>query len=259
MRSRALRQKLREGRPTFGAWISSYDVAVAETMVEAGFDWLLIDLEHAPIGFERLEAILMAFKNTEVVPIARVAWGDVGSTKQVMDLGIEALLIPMVNSREDAVRAVSLCRYPPAGVRGVSPRRAAAQREFDRYLQEANERVMVLVQIEHIAAVPHAEAIMTTPGVDGIIIGKFDLTASMGLMPNWNDPRVAAVVDQVAAVARRVKCPFGLGAPTEDSAGDWAARGAQMIWVGGDLDYMQAGALASVGAFRDSLARRGLG
>jgi 4-hydroxy-2-oxoheptanedioate aldolase len=227
-------------------------------MVEAGFDWLLIDLEHAPIGFERLEAILMTFKNTDVVPIARVAWGDLGSTKQVMDLGVEALLIPMVNSREDATRAVSLCRYPPAGVRGVSPRRASAQGEFDRYLQEANDRVMVLVQIEHIAAVPHAEAIMTTPGVEGIIIGKIDLTASMGLMPHWNDAKVAEVVDQITAIARRVKCPFGLAAPSEESATEWAARGAQMIWVTGDLDYMQAGAVASVGAFRDGLKRRGL-
>jgi 2-keto-3-deoxy-L-rhamnonate aldolase RhmA len=250
MKSHTLKEKLANGEATLGSWICSYDLASAETMVEIGFDWQLIDLEHSPFDLERLEAILMTFKNTDVVPIARVAWNDINSTKRVMDLGAEAILVPMVNSRKDAEQAVSLCKYPPLGTRGVAPRRAAAQGEFDEYVRQANERMLVMVQIEHIDAVQEAEAIMTTPGLDGVIIGKIDLMASMGLLPQWGHPDLEAVVEDLIATAKRVNCPIGMAVANEQDAASWAGKGVQMMWITSDLGYMYSAAAASLERFR---------
>ena len=256
MKSETLKRKLQAGEATFGSWICSIDLASAESMVAAGFDYLLIDLEHSPIVLERLEAILLTFKNTDVVPIARVAWNDINSTKQVMDLGTEAILVPMVNSRADAEKAVALCKYPPVGTRGVAPRRAAAQREFGQYLQEANERVMVFVQIEHIDALANAEAIMTTPGLDGVIVGKIDLSASMGLLGQWGHPKLDQVVGQLIETAKRVNCPIGMAAADEAKSAELAARGVQMLWVTSDIDYMQRAAIASTEKFHQVMEER---
>ncbi|GIW08495.1 MAG: 2,4-dihydroxyhept-2-ene-1,7-dioic acid aldolase [Dehalococcoidia bacterium] len=254
MRSLPLKQKLQSRQPTFGSWIVSYDVTVAETMAYAGFDWLIFDLEHAPISLERLEAMLMVFKGLDCVPIVRVPWNDITSTKVVLDIGAEAIMLPMINSREEAERAVRLCKFPPRGVRGINPRRANAQGEGDRYLLDANERVMVIVQIEHIDAVEHAEEILTTPGVDVALIGRADLTGSMGLAPDWRNPRVEEAVEHVLATAVRLGIPAALHAADEREAAYWIERGAAMIWTSGDLAYLQSAAVASVRRFRELTA-----
>jgi 4-hydroxy-2-oxoheptanedioate aldolase len=188
---------LAERRPQIGLWLSMADPYLAEVSATAGFDWLLVDGEHGPNDLRRTLAALQAIAPYRSHPVVRAVDGDVGLIKQLLDIGAQTLLIPMVETAEQARQLVAATRYPPAGVRGVGSAVGRVSRWNARidYLDAADAEVCLLVQAESVAALRNLEAICDVPGIDGVFIGPADLAASMGHRGRPNDPEVVAAIE----------------------------------------------------------------
>lgn len=253
-RSRQLKNRLRAGQTSIGAWLSFTDPAVAELMAGVGFDWLLIDMEHSPFTLQSLEAMLMAFNGRNTVPIVRVAWNDRVMIKHALDLGAEGILIPYVSSVEEARQAVAACKYPPQGIRGFGPRRASDYyRKTDEYVHAANEGILVLVQIENIRAVEAVGEILSVPGIDVVLLGPNDLAASMGLLGQPDHPEVVNAIDRVVAEARRLGIPAGVPLDTDapsDVLLEWVSRGCRFVFAGEDHSFLRRIATLSLKKFK---------
>ena len=201
-RSAKLKQRLRQGETTYGGWLTIANPMVAEIMAGAGFDWVLIDTEHGGFSNEGLQTCLVAFNGSPTVPMVRVGWNDHVLIKQALDMGAEGILIPMVSSVEEARMAVSACKYPPEGTRGFGPRRASDYgRKTDAYVAQANDSVIVVVQIEHVNGVAAIDGILDTPGVDVACLGPTDLSGSAGVLRQFNHPTVVGGTSAVATVS----------------------------------------------------------
>jgi len=183
---------------------------VTECFSRLGFDWLLLDAEHAPLEYATLQAMMQAMNGTNCVPIVRPQWNDPVVIKRVLDMGAYGVLIPWINSKEEAENAVRACRYPPEGIRGFGPRRAG---RFDPdYYKTANKEILIAVQIETEAAVNNIDEILSVDGIDAAYIGPWDLSVSLGLgvPPDWNDPRYSNLLDRVLEAANRHGKPAGM-------------------------------------------------
>ncbi len=192
-----LKAKIRGGKPVVGAFVGIGHPDVTETLSHAGFDWLLLDGEHSPIGFETMQVMLMAMNGSGCTPIIRVQWNDPVVIKRVLDIGAYGVMVPWVNCKEDAEAAVQACRYPPEGIRGWGPRRAA---RFDPdYRATANDEVLVSVQIETQKAIDNLDEIASVDGVDALFIGPYDLSNNMGIgvPPQWDNPRFLGALEAV--------------------------------------------------------------
>ena len=244
-RNLSLKKRLSSGEATFGAWLTFSDPAVAEMMAGVGFDWVIIDTEHAPFTLESLASVLMAFNGQPTVPIVRVPWNDRVAIKQVLDLGVGGILVPYVCSVEEARQAVAACKYPPEGVRGFGPRRASDYyRQTDEYIEKANEAVIVAIQIEHIEAVEAIRQILEVPGIDVVLLGPMDLSASVGLLGQLEHPKVVEMIEQVVAEARRVGLPVGVPIGESPSSGsnlllEWSSKGCRFVIVGEDHIFLR--------------------
>ncbi|WMY78656.1 HpcH/HpaI aldolase/citrate lyase family protein [Citricoccus sp. I39-566] len=227
----------RNGRAPAGMFINSADPSVTEICASAGLDFLLIDGEHAPLGLETIQSQLRAMAGYPVIPVARVPALDPVLVKQYLDLGAQSLVIPMVDSAEDAERAVRAMHYPPRGMRGVGSAlaRSARWNRVPDYLARAGDLVTLVVQIESAAAVAAAGQIAAVDGVDGIFIGPSDLAASMGLIGQQNHPDVVAAVKTVIGQARQAGRFVGVNAFAPDQARDYLAAGADFVNVGADV------------------------
>ncbi len=211
-----LKQKLRDGKSVIGTFVGLGHPDVTEWLAHAGFDWLLLDAEHGPLGFETLERMMQSMGGTGCVPIVRPQWNDPVIIKRVLDIGAYGVLVPWVNSREEAVNAVKACRYPPEGIRGWGPRRAA---QFDPdYFGTANNEVLVAVQIETAKALDNLDEILGVPGIDACYVGPFDLSCSLGygIPPKWDNPQYLAAFDRVIAASKRHNKPAGIFASSEN-------------------------------------------
>lgn len=230
-RSLSLKKRLRAGETTYGCWLSFSNVNVAEILAGTGFDWVLIDTEHGPFGLEGLQHCLAAFNGSPSVPIVRVPWNDPVRIKQVLDLGADGILVPMVNTVDEARAAIAACKYPPEGTRGFGPRRASDYgRSIDAYVAQANSGTIVMLQIEHIKAVDDIDAILALPGIDVICLGPTDLSGSLGLLRQFDHPKLIAAVDKVMARASAKGLPVcaGVAFPPEVMR-DWVAKGANFV------------------------------
>lgn len=207
-----VKQKLRSGQVVCGAWITMPNSTVAEVMAFAGFDFLVIDTEHGAINVESVQSMIQAMSATETVPIVRLPGIDRAYVTNVLDVGPGGVIVPMVNSRDEALAAVCAVRYPPEGNRGIGLGRA---HRFDlhcrdEYLKIANELMLVGVQIEHRDAVDRAEEIASTPGVDFVLLGPADLAGSLGYAGQSGHPEVAKAVDRVARACRQAGTAMGI-------------------------------------------------
>lgn len=243
-------QVLRDSSRTLaGMWVSSGSAINAEICAGSGLDWLLIDGEHSPLSLASIQAQLQAVAAYPVTPVVRVPVADTVLIKQYLDLGAQNLLIPMVDTPEQAAHAVAATRYPPEGVRGVGSAlaRAARWNRVDGYLQRANsDHVSVTVQIESATAVDHALDICRTPGVDAIFIGPSDLAASMGLIGQQAHPDVVENIHRAIAAAREAGIPVGINAFDPILARGYIDNGIDFILVGADVAILarQSEALA---------------
>ena len=241
-----LKKLLQGDRQLIGMWLISRDPFFVETAAHVGYDVLLIDIEHAPISMSDLERMLIAIQGSPSVPVVRMPWNDQVAIKQVLDMGVEGLVVPMISTAHEARQLVSYSKYPPAGVRGIGPRRA--QNMFESgdpwdYQSRANDEVVCLIpQIEHIGAINNIDDICSVPGVGGLFLGPSDLSLSMGLPGDYEHPDSIAARDKLRDAARRHELPLAVATYSMDNAADWMRWGAKLVMSGIDIGHMAAGA-----------------
>uniref|UniRef100_UPI0030F7DCA5 4-hydroxy-2-oxoheptanedioate aldolase n=1 Tax=uncultured Acidovorax sp. TaxID=158751 RepID=UPI0030F7DCA5 len=262
------KQAMAQRQAQIGLWLGLADAYSAEILAGTGYDWLLVDGEHAPNDLRsilhQLQAIASAASATSALPpgaqaphpIARVPVGDTALIKQFLDLGVQTLLVPMVDTAEQAQQLVRATRYAPEGVRGMGSALARSSRwqAYPQYVHEANQQICLLVQAETVEAMNNLDAIAATPGVDGVFIGPADLSASMGHPGNPGHPEVqAAIHDGIARILRAGKAP-GILATTESQARQWLAAGALFVAVGVDTMLLVSAAQDLLARFRTETA-----
>ncbi|CUI26899.1 4-hydroxy-2-oxoheptanedioate aldolase [Achromobacter xylosoxidans] len=247
------KRALRAGTPQIGLWAGLASAYTSEIIAGAGFDWLLIDGEHAPNTLQTTLAQLQSVAAYPVAPVVRPAWNDPVQIKQILDTGAQTLLVPMVQSAEEAAAAVAAVRYPPAGIRGVGSALARSSRwnRIPDYLERANDEMCVLVQIETPRGVDALEDILAVDGVDGAFIGPADLSASMGYLGQPEHPEVARTID--AAIGRIVKSGKAAGILHSGvaQARHYLSLGATFVAVGVDAVLLARAAEKLAGEFKD--------
>lgn len=240
-----------DDRPLAGIWVCSGSALVAEICAGSGMDWVLIDMEHAPNGLESVVAQLHAVSGYPVTPVVRVPIGDVVTIKQVLDVGAQNLLVPMISSGTDAAAAVAAVRYPPRGTRGVGSALARSGRwnRVDDYLARADDHVSLFVQIETAAGVEAAAEIAAVDGIDGVFIGPSDLAASMGVLGAQTHPDVVDAVRRTFEAVRAAGKPVGVNAFDPEVAQSYIEAGADFIAVGADVSLLARGSEALAARF----------
>jgi 4-hydroxy-2-oxoheptanedioate aldolase len=233
------KQALQAGRTQIGLWCSLCSNIAAEIVAGAGYDWLLIDMEHAPNELPMVLSQLQALVGGSAAPIVRPAWNDTVLFKRLLDTGVQNFLVPYVQSEEEARAAVAATRYPPEGVRGVAVTHRANQygRTKD-YFHHVAEEICVIVQIETRRALENLEQIAAVEGVDALFIGPSDLAAALGHLGNPSHPEVrAAIEDAFKRIRTAGKAP-GILAPIEAEARYWLSHGCVMLGVGSDAGLL---------------------
>lgn len=208
--SKSLNKRLKNRELTIGSWLQIGSPIVAEIMAQAGFDWLVVDMEHSAIGISEAQSLIQIIDLAGCVPLVRLSNNDSTLIKRVMDAGSHGIIVPNVNSVEEAAAAVKATRYPPNGMRGVGLWRAQGYGfDFDEYKKWQKTESIVIVQIEHIEGVNNLEAILRTEGVDGFIIGPYDLSASLGIPGEFERPDFKIALDTVHRVSKQVNALMG--------------------------------------------------
>ncbi|MEZ3159321.1 HpcH/HpaI aldolase/citrate lyase family protein [Microbacterium sp. BWT-B31] len=234
------------GRPLAGMWVCTGSPLVAEICAGAGLDWLLIDMEHGPNGLESVLAQLQAVAAAPLSPVVRVPSADAVTIKQVLDLGAQNILVPMVSSEDEARAVVEATRYPPLGRRGVGSAlaRSARWNRVEDYLHNAGAYVSLFVQVESAHAVEAASEIAAVDGVDGVFVGPSDLAASMGVIGQQTHPDVTAAVLRTFEAVRAAGKPVGVNAFDPKVAQSYLDAGADFVLVGADVALLARGSEA---------------
>ncbi|SAL06431.1 2-dehydro-3-deoxyglucarate aldolase [Caballeronia calidae] len=241
----AFRTSLRERKRLIGCWMSLASPVVTELIGVVGFDWMLLDAEHAPNDALTLIPQLMSLKDSPSAPVVRPQANDPVAIKKLLDAGFVNFLIPFVDSAADAERAVAATRYPPQGIRGVSVgHRGNRYGTVPNYFQVANENISVAVQIESRAAVEAIDEIIAVEGVDALFVGPSDLAAAYGHIGNANHPDVQAVIAHVFERAHAAGKPSGILAPVQEDAERYLALGSTLVAVCADLGMLRNAAQA---------------
>jgi len=234
------RKDLIAGKRLIGCWASLGSPITTEVLGVAGFDWILLDAEHAPNDVLTLVPQLMALKDSVSAPVVRPPWNDTVIIKRLLDAGFHNFLVPFVESAEEARRAVAATRYPPAGVRGVSvSQRSNRYGSVPNYFKIVNENIAVMVQIESRAGVTQAAGIAAVEGVDGLFIGPSDLAAAYGFLGAAGHPEVQEAMAKVFAAAKAAGKAVGTLAPVEADARRYMQMGATFVAVGSDLGALR--------------------
>ena len=243
------KRALREHRPQIGLWCSLCSPITAEIVSHSGFDWLLLDTEHSPNEVPDVLAQLQSVQAGTASAIVRPAWNDIVLIKRFLDIGAQSLLIPFVQTPEEARRAVEATRYPPGGIRGITGSgRASRYGRVKDYLKNASREICLLVQVETRSALDQIEAIASVDGIDGVFIGPNDLAASFGHIGNWGHPEVQAALEDAVRRLKKIGKPAGILTPNEEEAKRFIAWGYTFVAVGADLGLLARGA--------DALAKR---
>ncbi|KIC35856.1 aldolase/citrate lyase family protein [Leisingera sp. ANG-M7] len=231
------KQALTQGKRQIGCWMSFADGQIAEIMGTCGFDWLVIDGEHAPNDIRSIRDQLIALAASPSHPVVRVPVGETWMIKQVLDAGAQTVLVPIVESADQARELVRACHYPPKGVRGVGATAARATMfgTVSEYIQTADQEVCLLVQVENRAGMAALDEILQVEGIDGVFIGPADLSTDMGHQGNSAHPEVrAAIADAITRIKAAGLAPGILGT-TDEATQAYADMGAQFLAVGIDV------------------------
>ncbi len=206
----SLKQKLSEKQVTIGSWITLGHPSIAEIMAKAGYDWLTVDMEHSAITLHQTQQLIQVIELSGCAPLVRVGENNPNLIKRVMDTGAHGVIVPMVNTKEEAEKAVASVKYPPKGFRGVGLARAQKYgSDFEGYKDWNNTESIVVVQIEHIKAVENLEAILSVDGVDAFIIGPYDLSGSLGVPGQFDHPDMLAALARIKEVSQNLKAVSG--------------------------------------------------
>lgn len=236
-----IRQLLKSGQPTVGSWMQLPSASVAEIMGRGGFDWVAIDLEHGSFAIESLPDICRALELGGTVPFVRVAQNGCKDIKQAIEAGAKGIIVPMIETRVEMEQAVAWAKYPPEGRRGVGYSRANLfGKSFKEYFTSINRELVMVAQIESISAARVLDEILIVPGVDALLIGPYDLSASMGITGQFDHPEFAATLALVRQKAKQHAVPMGLHIVQPDTAVLHAkiAEGYQFIAYGIDAVFL---------------------
>jgi 2-keto-3-deoxy-L-rhamnonate aldolase RhmA len=241
-------RRLRAGERLLGSIVTLSSPDVAELFSRAGFDWLFVDTEHAPLDALAAQGLLQAARCPCLV---RVHAGEEAVIKKALDIGPAGVIVPQVNSAADAERIVRYCKYPPRGSRGVGIVRAQGYGlDFQEYVASANDNVIVMLQIEHIEAVKNIEAIVRVPGVDALMIGPYDLSGSMGKLGRVNDAEVEGAIETVRKACAAAGMKLGIFAATAEAMKPYIEKGYTLPIAGMDLMLLSAAAKGIVQALK---------
>jgi 2-dehydro-3-deoxyglucarate aldolase len=246
------RARLKRGDKLLGTMVTLASAASAEVLSSLGFDWLFVDGEHGPLEARELTEILQAVGD-KTACLVRVPEAAEVPIKRALDLGAHGIIVPQVNTAEQAADVVRFARYAPEGSRGVGLGRAHGYGlKFREYLSAANREIAVVVQAEHVRAVDNIDAIVRVPGVDAVLLGPYDLSASLGKLGKIDDPAVVAAIDRVTAACKAVGMPLGYFGVTAAAVRPYVARGYTLIVAGVDTLYLANGANALLAELRES-------
>jgi len=250
------KERMKSGEVLLGAAIETPEPDIAEFMSTLGFDWFWIDMEHCPLDIKDVQTIMQVIGRSDVTPIVRVPWNHPVYIKRVLDVGAAGVIVPWVNDERDAEAAVRACRYPPNGIRGCGPRRPIWYEDFKKYVTEADGRVIVIVQIETREAIRNLRRILSTPGVDGTMVGPVDLSASLGHLGEPGNPEVQRAIKSIAEAHKGTDvCPGIASDP-------WNAQrhiemGFRLVNVGSDMRFIEIAARETLRRLRRFLEERG--
>jgi 2-keto-3-deoxy-L-rhamnonate aldolase RhmA len=247
-----IRERVLSGELMGGTFLNLGSSLTAEIAGQAGFDWLLIDLEHGAGDRHELLFQLQAIESTPAAPIVRIAWNDPVRCKRILDLGPSGIMVPYVQSAEEARRAVAAMRYPPAGVRGVASMHRASGfgSSLDEYLRSADSQLLTVVQIETLAAVDHADEIAAVEGVDVLFVGPMDLSISLGIARQWDHPAFSAAVNRVVSACRKAGKVAGTLVLGEEQIERSVAIGFSFLALSSDGALVVKGMRQAAAAFR---------
>src|SRR6266508_3026671 len=224
------KQAIREGRTQTGLWCSLCSNVAAEVIAGAGFDWILIDTEHAPNELPLVFSQLQALVGGTAAPVVRPAWNDMVLMKRLLDIGVQNFLVPYVQTPEEARAAIAATRYPPQGIRCVAvTHRGNRYGRVKDYFKRASDEVCVLLQIETRRGLQNLEAIAAVEGVDGLFIGPSDLAAALGHLGDNGHPDVRAAIEDAVRRIRQAGKAAGILAPLETDARHWLAQGCTVV------------------------------
>jgi 2-keto-3-deoxy-L-rhamnonate aldolase RhmA len=248
-----LKTKLKAGKKTIGAWAQLASPLTAEILSSAGFDWLMLDMEHGPGDILTLISQIQAMKGSDCVPLVRTPWNDFVVVKRILDAGAHGVLIPYVNNQVETEQAVKACKYPLDGIRGVagSPRAAGYGQNFGNYLQKANEEIFIMIAIETLEAVANLDGILQVKGLDGIFIGPMDLASSMGYFGNPSKPEVQSAIQSIDSKVLAAGKVLATTTGTWEQAQKLFERGYQMLMLMADGVSLASLATQKVNQFRE--------
>ena len=252
MRANHVRRRLAKGEPSIGTWLSLPSPESAEYTSKLGFDWLVVDSEHNPVDIRTLAQMFSAMSSSSTAPMVRIPWNDPQNFKRVLDAGAWGVVVPMVNSREEAERAVEATRYHPLGSRSVGGGRHALSwgTTASEYYGHANDEVLLVLQIEHIDGAEHADEIFSVPGIDACFIGPNDLAASMGLglgvSLECDLPPVVEAIAHIREMAKKHGVAPGIHCSSADAINQRMEEGFQFCAMASELRYMLGGLSADI-------------
>lgn len=256
--SNPFKASLAKGEPQYGIWAGFATGYAAEIVASFGYDWMLIDGEHAPNTVPSLLAQLQTVAPYATAPVVRAVSHDPVLIKQLLDVGVQTLMIPMVESAEQARNLVKAMRYPPHGIRGVGGGLTRATRwdAVPDYLKSADQQLCLIVQVESRAGVENVEEIAAVEGVDAVFIGPADLSTGMGHYGNASHPEVQDRIEHAIRATLAAGKVCGILAPAEEDARRYQAWGCQFIAVGIDISLMRQAALANLARYRPDTESR---
>ncbi|MDQ2683455.1 MAG: aldolase/citrate lyase family protein [Chloroflexota bacterium] len=254
MRANHVKRRLRAGEPSIGTWLSLPSPEAAEYISELGFDWLTVDTEHNAIDITTASRMFGAIAARDVAPLVRIPWNTGENIKRVLDAGAWGIVVPMVNSRAEAEAAVAAAKFPPRGERSIggNMRTVRWQGTNEEYHRHADDEILVVLQIEHIAGVEVADEILSVPGVDACFIGPNDLAASMGIalgVPlECPDERLVEAIAEIRAACLRNGVAPGIHTSGASGIAQRIAEGFQFLAMASELKYLLGGLQADLKA-----------
>ncbi|ADM27216.1 2-dehydro-3-deoxyglucarate aldolase [Ignisphaera aggregans DSM 17230] len=239
-----LKQRMKKGDILLGTWITINHPDVVDALSELPFDWFVFDLEHAPLDISNLEILLMPLKNTGIAPLARAPWNDMIWIKRILDVGVEGIVAPWINSGREAELFVKYATYPPKGLRGVGPRRAIryGNIRFDEYYKrfETEDRVLI-AQIETRDAIENVEDIVSVDGIDGAYIGPMDLSVNLGIPLQYSHPIFEEAITKVLKVCQKYDKTPGIHGLSLELVRKYIDMGFRFIAIMSDIGVMLSG------------------
>ena len=248
------KQQLRDGRLKFGLFLNSHSPTVAEQLAHSGYDWLLVDTQHGPMGYESLSGMLPGIANGGAKSLVRVGgYSDRPGIQQALDMGADGVLVPYINNADEARQAVSCCRYPTAGTRSVYfPQRSMNRAGLLGYAGKANANTIVALQVETADCIKNIEEIAAVPGVDLLFLGQNDLCMSMGLFEKYEfplmytSPELQEATQRLIAAAKKNDVILGLFLFGTTRVAEFVDKGFPFISIGNDLHHILTQATAYV-------------